>query len=456
MIRRWTPVLVLGALLGAPPTGGVELTLDQAMAMARGQGREVAVAQARVNASEKRLKQAKGYRFPKISLHEIWMRTDSPAEVFALELNQGNFSFDDFVMSDPNNPEPLNNALTRFQLVQPIYTGGQIEPRIDQAELASEAAQEKAGWVSDGAALAAAEAYIMLAQIRERVTLLERSMETVDHHVQLAKAYTEQGMLVRSELLRAEVERARIQDLLTEARGQARVAEANLSFRLATDTTTHWELEAIPEPLPLEEGLDGWLTTAESRRDLEAARRLLAAGELEAKVKRSGFMPKVGVMARYDLNDENLFGSSGQSSAVMAVASIDLFSGNRHRAARAAVQAEAEAAAYEVELFTHGIRLEVREAYEMAITARERHQTAISAQEAAREVERITAERFSKGVVKMIDLVDATTSRQEAETRELVARAEAHLASLRLAVSSGRAPETALGEFEETPSRTES
>jgi hypothetical protein len=56
----------------------------------------------------------------------------------------------------------------------------------------------------------------------------------------------------------------------------------------------------------------------------------------------------------------------------------------------------------------------------------------------------------------MIDLVDATTSRQEAETRELVARAEAHLASLRLAVSAGRAPETALGSMEDTPSRTES
>jgi outer membrane protein TolC len=401
------------------------------MALARGQAREVAVADARVTASEKRLKQAKGYRFPKISLHEIWMRTDSPAEVFALELNQGNFSFDDFVMSDPNNPEPLNNALTRFQLVQPIYT-------------------------SDGAALAAAEAYIMLAQIRERVTLLERSMETVDHHVQLARAYTEQGMLVRSELLRAQVERARIQDLLTEAQGQAKVAEANLSFRLATDTTTHWELQAIPEPLPLEEELEEWLATAESRRDLEAARRLLEAGELEAKVKRSGLMPKVGMMARYDLNDENLFGSSGQSSAVMAVASIDLFSGNRHRAARAAAQADAEAAAYEIDLFAHGIRLEVQEAYEKAITARKRHLTAISAQEAAREVERITEERFSKGVVKMIDLVDATTSRQEAETRELVARAEAHLASLRLAVSAGRAPETALGSMEDTPSRTES
>ena len=38
---------------------------------------------------------------------------------------------------------------------------------------------------------------------------------------------------------------------------------------------------------------------------------------------------------RYDLNDDSLFGSGGRSSAVMAMASIDLFSGGRHRAAAA-------------------------------------------------------------------------------------------------------------------------
>ena len=51
-------------------------------------------------------------------------------------------------------------------------------------------------------------------------------------HVKLAEAYAEQGMLVLSEVLRARVELSRLDDLVAEAEGRARVAEANLSFRL--------------------------------------------------------------------------------------------------------------------------------------------------------------------------------------------------------------------------------
>ena len=78
------------------------------------------------------------------------------------------------------------------------------------------------------------------------------------------------------------------------------------------------------------------------------------------------------------------------------------------------------------------------------MTARERHATASSAQESALEAERITEARFEQGVVKMLDLLDATTARLEAENRELMARTEAHLADLMLALRAGRTPEAAL------------
>jgi len=68
----------------------------------------------------------------------------------------------------------------------------------------------------------------------------------------------------------------------------------------------------------------------------------------------------------------------------------------------------------------------------------------VQALAAAREAERITDERFKTGIVKMLDVLDVATARREAETRELVARAEAHAAALRLAAKAGRAPETAL------------
>ena len=60
------------------------------------------------------------------------------------------------------------------------------------------------------------------------------------------------------------------------------------------------------------------------------------------------------------------------------------------------------------------------------------------------EGERIIEERFKKGIVKTIDLLDAATARREAETRELVARSEAHLAILDLAVKAGRRTDSVL------------
>ncbi len=453
--------LVLGmALLGsliAIPAAATELSLLDAMSTARQQAREVTAAQAQAVAGAARLKQAKGYRMPQVSFQEIWMTTNTPAEVFALQLNQGTFSFDDFVMSDPNNPDWFENATSRFELMLPIYMGGGLSGRIDQARLAAEAAEIKTTWTADSAALAAAEAYIRLAQVRENVTLLERSLETVEAHVNIARAYVDQGMLVRSELLMAEVERSRIQDLLEQARGHAKVAQANLSFRLGTDLSATWELQTLPESKRVEDGIEPWLATAETRADLEAARRLLSAAELEVKVQRSALLPKIGLQAKYDFYDQNLFGTGADSGSIAAVASIDIFSGNRHRAARAAAQADLEAGRQQLELFEDGVRLGVKEAFETAISSQKRHATAVAAQQAAKEVERITEERFKKGVVKMIDLLDASTARQEAETRQLVAAAEAYLATFELAVRSGRQPESALpNPPPSTSSRTES
>jgi outer membrane protein TolC len=444
MIHRRLLAAAILCLLAPLRAESAALDLSAAMERAREQAREVTAARARARAGDERAREARGFRLPKVSVQEIWLRTDSPADAFGLLLNQERFSLPDFAAGNPNDPDATENALTRLELALPLYTGGELSGRIRQARLAAEATHATAAWIEKSAALAGAEAYIRLAQIREQAGVLESSLETVRAHVQLAKAYVDQGMLVRSELLRAEVEQSRIEDLLSQARGQAKVAEANLSFRLAVDLSTSWQLAPLSDPAPLAEGLEAWLEGAELRPDLEAAGSMLAAGELEVGVRRSALLPKIGLVARQDWNDEDLFGSSGNSTSVMAVAGLDLFAGGRHRAAAAAARAELEAARSQVEQLRAGIQLEIRGAFELASSARERHRTALAALESAREGERITGERFKKGVVKTIDLLDSATARREAETRELMARAEALLASLDLAVKAGREPETVL------------
>lgn len=444
MMQPITAAVAIVLAAAAPHAAAETLTLAQTMTLARERAREVTAAEARQVAQEARADEAKAHRLPRLSLSETWIRTDSPAEVFALELNQERFSFQDFVASDPNRPAALSAATTRLEVSLPVYTGGELSARIRQAELAASAAGERARRTGDEVAQAAAEAYLQLAQARERVALLERSLATVSAHVELARAYVDQGMLVASELLRAEVERSRVADLLASAKGQAEVAQAALSFRLSADLGTRWELAPVPAPGPLDQGLEGWLQGAAGRADLAAAREMEQAATLEADVRKAARRPRIGVQARYDLVDDSPFGSSGDNAAVMAMASLDLFAGGRHRAARAAAVAEAEAVAADVDRFAEGVRLEIRQAYEEAVSARARHATAREGLAAATETERIVEERFRQGVVKTIDLLDAATARREAETRELVARTDAHLATLRLALAAGQPPESAV------------
>jgi outer membrane protein TolC len=451
---------VPGSDVPAGSAVGVRLGLAEAMRRGRERTAEVAAAAARAEAGARRADEARGYRLPVLSLEEVWMRTDAPAEAFALQLQQEVFDLTRFAASDPNHPEPVDNALTRLEVSLPLYTGGELAARVQQADLGAEAARADLAAAGDAAALAAAEAYVRLVQAREAVALLRRSRDTVARLVGRAAAYAEQGQVVRSELLRAEVELARLDDLVRSAEGGARVAEAALAFRLGEPQGLAWELEPLagsPPAPPAQDGsaagLDGWLATAAARPDLEAARARVRAAALEAEVARAGRLPRVGLVARYDLDDDRPFGAGGDSSSVIARASIDLYAGGRHRAAREAAAAEAEAAAAELERFEEGVRLEVRRLWEAAAAARDRHATALAALDAARETERIVGERYGQGVVGTLDLLDAVTARREAETRELDARAETVLTALELAVRAGRDPEGALPPpaVEETP-----
>lgn len=443
-----TSFLPLTLALALPLSAAEPLTLDQAMKTARERAREVTAAGARKNAAEERVRQAQGFRLPSLTFSETYVKTNSPAEAFAMKLNKNQFSFPEFVQSDPNDPGYSSTAITRIEAMVPLFTGGELSGRIKQAESAASAAAKSRDWASDGAAYEAANAYIMVSQAEEFVKLLTKARETVKAHVDLANSYVNEGMLVRSELLRAQVELARVEDMLADAKGKVRVAQANLAFRLGAAQDTPFELAPLPSPPPVEGQAADWVATSRERKDLSAGRDLLAAGELEEKVKKSGYFPKAGVLARYDLVGTNLFGSSGDAGTVMAFVSWNLFSGGSDKAAIVAAREEARAGREDIARFTEGVALETRQAYEEAMTARERHKTALLALDSARETERIMKERFSSGVVKILDVLDASTARREAETRELTARADAHAASYRLALKAGRAPESVLTQKE--------
>ena len=138
VIYRYLSALSLVALAFTPALtpalfADESLTLSSALDRGRLQARETVAASARQRAAEARAKEAAGYRLPQVRISEQWIRTDSPADAFALLLNQERFSFPAFVTGDPNNPDPLSTAITRLEVEIPIWTGGELSTRLDQA-----------------------------------------------------------------------------------------------------------------------------------------------------------------------------------------------------------------------------------------------------------------------------------------------------------------------------------
>ncbi len=436
-LRLALPVLIL---LAAWPAAADDtaLSLDAAVTSALAENPAVRAASAQAEAAAARARQARGHRLPSIDLQEMYDRTDSPAESFAFKLNQERFDMMQFFQSNPNEPDPLDTWMTRLEVTQPVYTGGKLSARISQAGAMADAARLHLDRARQQVAFDTVTAFINLSKAREFLGLMKSSRETTRRHVELAKQYAEQGMIVEAEVLKAEVYLAQMDEMVEKASSQAALAEAALDFQMGMDQSTHHELAPLPPPLPVTGDLDSWISAAvEQRRDLLAGRKKLEAGRLEEQVAKAAFLPEVAAIGRYDLYDDRIFGSHGDSSTLMAVAKVNLFRGGADRAALAAARHDTASHTADITRFEEGVRLQVKQAWQDLDTAKARHATAAAAVSAADEQMRVREKRFQQGLDKMIDLLDAETGQREAKVRELVARYDVALATYKLHYASG-------------------
>ncbi len=442
--------LVLALTLTAVTANAAELlTLDQAVATALADSHAVAAADRSAEAAAATARGARGFRLPSIDLTEAFSRTDSPVEVFGLLLNQERFDINGFFMSDPNRPDPLNNWMTRLEVTLPLYTGGELRARIEQADSMASAEDLRSDQAREQTAFDTITAYVNLAKVREQVELLERARATTAHHLEVARSYASQGLILSAEVLKAEVYLSQMDEMLATARNGARLAEAALNFHMGQPQDRHWTLAPLSPPTALGGDLGEWVSAGlAQRRDLAAARRELDAGMLEERVARAAYLPEVAVLGRYDLFDESFAGAHGRSGAIMAVAKINLYHGGSDTAAVEAARGRAASGAENVTRFEQGIRLAIEQAWHDLETARLRLATAADSLGAAREALRVRERRFTQGLDRMIDLEDAETALREAELRELVARYDVALGTYRLNFVSG----TTLSEpVEESP-----
>jgi outer membrane protein len=414
------------------------VTLDEAIQLALERNPLLAASRQDLIGSESDQGLARAALFPKIDLSESYMRTNNPVSAFGTLLNQANFTSADFAVDRLDHPEPVDNFRFRITLTQPIYNGNREYLGLRMAGIGQEIAAKSYDTARQRVIFTVTEAYDRRLLAKERLKVAQEAEQIAEEDLRQIQSRYEHGIVVKSDLLGAEVRLADVKEERIRAENNAALTGIVLknAIGLTEEVETIGDLEKPriePPALPslMEEA-------KKSRPDYQMLRHRLAQTETEVDLARSAFLPNLNLQGSYEVNNRTLTTDGSDSYTVLAVLSFNLFNGlgDQARLRRAKAQREKQEALLVEQ--AQGIELEVATAYLDLTAAQKRIQVHEEAVDQAKEHLRIVRNRYQTGITTILDLLTAEHLLAQAQTARIQSLYDYGVGLARLDLVTGR------------------
>jgi TolC family type I secretion outer membrane protein len=436
--------------LAAPATAADQpLTLGEAMLLALKHNPGLKAAGMTLETAEAEMAKARARFLPTLDFGETYNYSDSATQVFMNKLNQRVFTQQDFLLNNLNFPNPLGNFRTGLTMSQPIFQAGQAYLVYRQAQLGREEAGALVLSSRQQLLFRVTQAYFGLHLARETLGIVKKAVETARQHLNIAEERYRSGAVIQADVLSAQVHLAKITQEEITAEGQVQVAQSSLATLVGLPEIGSRALAPPPrEPAPLPENLTDLQTIAQEKRpDLKRLALAARVAQQEYTKARLNYLPRVRLVAEYDVDQRRLFGASPDSYTIMALMNFNLFNGladlARVRESRAQ-EAQAQDLKQELE---DRIRQQVTEAIISVKTAQARLKVARTAVAQARESLRLVRLRYQTGLTILVDLLTTEDAAKNAELDQAAALFDTYLsqAGLELALGTISGPAEAVG-----------
>lgn len=400
--------------LAGLPTSAMAHSLEQVMTDTLANAPALVAAQARSDAADAALDQARAQNMPSLTLQgQIGIGRIDPQGFFNL---------------------PADDVTPRVAQVEaewPLLTFGRVGSAIDQARAGQRLAAIQSNAVELDLRLQAVRAYSQARAAREMVnsyTALETSLAEV---LRQARLRFEAGEGTNTEIAQAEARLAGAQAALANARGALATAQAQLTALTgyAVDAS-----DALPPP-----------PTVPATRE-EAVAMALAANPTVLQARQAGEMARAAVraaraeglpaIAAYaeasSVRDQFFPGYKADSASVGVRGRWRFYSGGRTGAAVDRAQAEARAAQADVRLAEQMVEVRTVQAFEAMQAARLALGATQAQAAAAQEALRATRLEVEVGTKSQLMLLDAEREAIAAETARIQAAGDLLVASYTL------------------------
>lgn len=416
---------------------------------ALGQNPEMEVSEYRLKQAEYALAESNANRMPQVTASFTGTNSNNALNVFGMKLSQrqatfGDFGFSQFDSTNPDilnvQPDDLNNPgshsdfNSRLEVMIPVWNGGKVSSYQNQAKAMIKAAQHGDKAVQQYLTYSVYQAYEGVHTARAFVSVAEQAVKASEAYVKTTQNLVDQGVVVRSELLSANVHLSEAKTALEKAKTQELIAKDNLKMLMAVDPNMPLEIgPRLDVSLPANsiEELTAMATSTNPK--LEAQREEARSSRAAIDASKADQYPSFNIMARGEFNDDTVgFESSSYTVAGIVSWKITDFgiTSNRVNQARAAAR-QKQAALRSQENQT---RLAVLKSWRTLKVAEKQVASNRLAVEQAEEAQRLIMKRYKNGVSTMTEVLasQAQLDKARADLVQSIFEKNIHKAKLRL------------------------
>lgn len=414
MIRRGGALTTVAVAAALSASAANALSLDEAVALARRNNPDTAVARAQVDAADARLRQARAARLPTITLSG--------------EAATGTTDLGGFFGFGRADVRPRAGAV---ELRQPLFAGGALTAAVDGARAGRDAALAAAAGADGLLSAKAVEAYVGVQSAEQVLALLDAQVAQTADVLRQTRLRFDHGEVPRSDVDQSQARLAAAE--AAQARGQGALAQRRARFVLVIGADPAALGPPTPPPgLPANLG-EAQAAAEQASHSLRAALSALAAADAAVKAAEAGRAPTLALTASASsVRDQFFPGYRANDVSVGIQGRWVVFSSGALSGRIAEAQADRRAAQARCDAARAVLREAVVDAWEDLQTATVATRAAgAQARAAASALDSVTNE-VRVGQKPTLDLLNARSDRLAAEASLIEARGEAVAAAWRL------------------------
>ncbi len=414
-------VLILSAAM-APAHARAQtaptLTLRDAIGRALAKNPELAVDEPARQAARLEARSTRAAYLPRLDFEQAYTGGNNPVYVFGTLLTQRAFKEANFELSSLNNPDPVDNLLTRLTVQQNIWDFGRSSNRTQAANLGVEIADRSYEDHQRQTILAVLDTYYSLALAREAAEAAGIALESAEAIEKQAKARVASGLATEADLLRSQTYLATAKQQRVQAQGRIEIARANLNRLMGELLDANpGEPEALkPSSLPIIPEQDLLTNLRERRPDYQRLLAELRQAEADAGARKSEFIPYIGAYGAWEADNPSLTRAGGTNWIAGVSLRWNIYAGGSDDARLKAARQRIEQKRRQVAAMESAMALEVRRASIECRSAEQQVEVTLAAEAQSRESLRILKNRYDAGLATMTDLLAAETERSAART----------------------------------------